>query len=73
MGMYMYTATYKTLDGIEVVDDIDEFYVEKAIETARRIAKRNSWKVISVKPKVYPPTPVVYQTPPQRDDFMTIR
>jgi len=65
--MTTYVATY-TDEGVELQEDLNYYYwIETAYKEAKKRAKVNGWKLISVKPKEEIPTPQVYQ-PYRRED-----
>ena len=48
--------------GVLIEDDITPYHcynIEDAVKEAKKIAKKNGWTVVSVKPKVYPQPPIV--------------
>lgn len=57
-----YTAIWKDEDGVLIEDDLQRyniFNIEDAVKEAKKIAKKNGWTVVSVKPKVFPQPSIV--------------
>lgn len=59
--MTYYTATYDD-DGIELEDELNHYNLPDALKEGKKIADRNGWTLVSVKPRPLVPTPIIQQS-----------